>query len=622
MLLQRFALFARFSSLLALLSLVGTAHAGTRPRISAQGNALVINKQTVIKFPELPGHPAVFRAEAVAARLNGLASARLSPREIQVRAIGKEARIVAAGRGVLLTISMDDARTKQSLPAALALKWTRQIRDALAAPALTLSAKRLTIPLGESRTVRLGGWNDEAFATRLEGKSPPVTSQSHADNRSIALQADKVGQTTLRVQVGDAQTSCVVVVKKWAGSLPSELRAEVTGSPSAPASLVRLAAENQLRQAPREPGATLQILAPLEVKNALGNGENRIVRAQVRLSGKGYLTATGMATVRVVNRVLPNQPALRLFYSNTPEHLTRPKVLYAATLADDAPARLMFHHDNATRGGMTLAVTVTNPTDTPQKLHLTPGFVPPAVDPARTGYKAGQVFLQNAMQGYGEILTIPAKSSLPLIVQRLAPRETSSGIALLRLVDAAKDSRCLIQIAANYPNRTGFSRTAQTRLDAWRITAPKLLTANEIAAAETLARQNAYRAARSLDLHYTIGERWAQVPVGRNEVLPPDAFKETHPEVLGDYGVLYTIRVTVQNPHPEPRKAEVIFAPGGGAALAVFNISGKYVAVGEVRPPHERSLMQVTLRPNETRILNIQTVPLGGSSYPANVIIR
>jgi hypothetical protein len=618
---RRFPFFRCFALVPFLLSAALTAHAGTRPRIAAQGNTLVINKRTVIKFPELPGHPAVFRAEALANRLHNLTQSGIQPHEIQARTVGKEGRIVAAGRAVLLTVSEADARAKGGTAPALAAKWTRQIREALAAPALTLSAKRLTIPLGESRTLRLGGWNDDAFATRLDGKTPPVTSISNAENRTVTLQANKVGQTTVRVQTGDAQAVCIVVVKKWAGRLPSELRAEITGSP-APADLIRLAAENALRQAPLEPGASLKILTPLAIKNSLARGDSQVVTAKVKLSGKGYLSATGIANVRVINRILPDKPAVRLFYSNTPEHLTRPRVLYAATLADDAPTRVMFHHDNQTRGGMALAVTVTNPTDSPLKLHLMPGFVPPAVDPARTGYKAGQVFLQNVMRGYGEIVTVPGKSSLPLLIQRLAPRETSSGIALLRLVDADSDTRCLLQIASVLPNNTGFSHKAQTRLDAWRVTSAKRLNAKEIAAAEQLASQNAYRAARSLDLHYKIGERWAQVPVGRNELMPPDALKDIHPEVLGDYGVLYTIRVTVQNPHPEPRKAEVVFAPGGGAALAVFNIGGKYVAVGEVRPPHEKSLHQITLRPKETRILNIQTVPLGGSSYPANVIVR
>jgi|GEM_PF-5115951 len=616
----RFAAVSLFA--LSFLCGVLASDAGTRPRISATGNTLVINKRTVIKFPERPGHSAVFRAEAVASRLQTLAVSGLSVRDIQARTVGKEGRVVVAGRAVLLTIGIHDAVAKGSGIPTLTNQWTRQIREALASPAVTLSAERLTIPLGETRTISVGGWDNGAFATQLDARSNVLTAQSNSDKRHVTLTAQNVGNTTVRVMVGKTAIACPVTVKKWAGRLPSELLAEVTGNPSAPAELVLASAHNVLRQAPCELGATLKIVSSAKTKLSLLPGRSHVVTAKVVLSGGGYLTATGTARIRVVNRVLVEKPAERLFYSNTPEHITGSRVLYAATLADAAPARLMFHHDNMTRGGMVLAVTLTNPTDAPLRLHLTPGFVPPAVDPARTGYKAGQVFLQNQMKRYGEIVTVPARSSLPLVLQRLTHRQTSSGIALLRLLEPAKDARCLIQVASVSPNRTGYSKLAQGHLDPWRVATAKTHTLPQLMQLETLARQNTYLAARTLAMNYTIGEHWAQVPVGRNDVLSPTPTPDAVPEILGDYGVLYTLRVTIKNPHPTHRKAEVVFAPGGGAALAVFNIGGSYLQVGEVRPPHERALVKVTLRPNETRTFTIQTVPLGGSSYPANIIVR
>src|SRR5262249_53134500 len=91
---------------------------------------------------------------------------------------------------------------------------------------------------------------------------------------------------------------------------------------------------------------------------------------------------------------------------------------------------------------------------------------------------------------------------------------------------------------------------------------------------------------------------------------------------LGDYGILYNIRVKIQNPHPTPQKVEVAFGPEGGPVMGVFTVGGRYLEVNEVYPPNTRSITHLMLRPNETRVVDIQTVPLGGWTYPVNVIVR
>jgi len=61
---------------------------------------------------------------------------------------------------------------------------------------------------------------------------------------------------------------------------------------------------------------------------------------------------------------------------------------------------------------------------------------------------------------------------------------------------------------------------------------------------------------------------------------------------------------------------------GAGPASGIFAIANKYVEIASIYPREERALATFTLGPNQTRMISIQTVPLGGSAYPAALIIR
>jgi len=66
----------------------------------------------------------------------------------------------------------------------------------------------------------------------------------------------------------------------------------------------------------------------------------------------------------------------------------------------------------------------------------------------------------------------------------------------------------------------------------------------------------------------------------------------------------------------------VLFEAGAGPASGVFHIGNQYVEVPSIYPREEKSLARFTMGPNETRNISIQTVPLGGSAYPAALIVR
>lgn len=612
-----------FFVLLLLGALCAQAQGRARPRIEARGAAVVVNRRVALHFAvRNGGQTPAERARTVADRLEQQALRGFSPGAIQPRHEGRQWSLAIAGRAKLLFVTRADARANQTAPKALAFQWAAQLRSALALPPVTLKPGRIVLPLGETRVLSLGGYAEGAFSSRVRQGESCVGLESREASRRLIVRGEKPGKAVVSVQVGEDEASCVVVVKQWAGRVPTDLTAEVTGTPAAPADLILHAAAAALRRAPREPGASLELLSPLQTHRETRPGESQTLTARVRLCGPNYLPVTGVARVRVFNRDLPSRPAAHLLYSNAPEHIRRCGTLYAAPVPADAPSRLMFHHDNQRGEPVVLAVTLTNPSDHDIKVHLIPGFVPPGGDPATVGYEAGRVFLRNAVKQRGEICTLPARSTLPLLLQRLGRHQTASGIALVALADPEEKAECVLRVAAMPVTMTGFPRSVQSRLDPWRYAAPREATAAERA---VVSRPDSpgpvYRAVRTLEARYVVGKQWAFVPLGHPRVDPARE-AEDYRGNEGDYGVLYTIQVTIQNPHATPQQVEVAFGAGGGPVMGVFTIGGQVLDISETRPPEQRSLARLTLRPHETRLVTIQTVPLGGSTYPANVIVR
>jgi hypothetical protein len=85
---------------------------------------------------------------------------------------------------------------------------------------------------------------------------------------------------------------------------------------------------------------------------------------------------------------------------------------------------------------------------------------------------------------------------------------------------------------------------------------------------------------------------------------------------------MYEIQVNITNPTAETKKVQVLFEPVAGLASGVFFIDGKFVEIKYITPPKEFTISTYTLAPNESRRVSILTVPLSGSAYPANIVVR
>jgi len=87
----------------------------------------------------------------------------------------------------------------------------------------------------------------------------------------------------------------------------------------------------------------------------------------------------------------------------------------------------------------------------------------------------------------------------------------------------------------------------------------------------------------------------------------------------GDYGVVHTIDLTLDNPGTAPAVAYFFFQPPGQIANGTFLIDGKIIDIGCVRRPVNYQVTTFDLLPGRTYHATVQTMVNGGSFLPIEV---
>jgi hypothetical protein len=123
---------------------------------------------------------------------------------------------------------------------------------------------------------------------------------------------------------------------------------------------------------------------------------------------------------------------------------------------------------------------------------------------------------------------------------------------------------------------------------------------------------------KSVDALYQVGGPWAFIRIGKEAIKGLSAAKSLY----GNYGVLYEIRLNLENPTSASRTVEVLFEPSAGIASGVFWIDGQTIGTTHRKPPEEVPLAKYRLSPNAKRSILIRTIPLSGSNYPATILVR
>jgi hypothetical protein len=576
---------------------------GFATAVRAEGDKVYVNEMVVLSLHAGNAAHIANRAHAIAESL-----ARFADSDLQVVESDSGVRIAADDKTVV-TVDEDEARAQNQTPDSLAGTWLTNIKTALRLPAIQFAKPSARVPVGGKAQVQTLG--SEVDASVLENSNPTVVAAFHKHD-TLYIRGVSLGTSTVTLRSKDAEVRLEVEVQPYAAIFPQTLQVMVTGDPAS-AETVSGAVEGALRtKLPCKPGTQLSFNLP-ETGGVPMEGSATFTTT-VQASSENAFPAEGKVTVVVRNVPLGRRDEADLWYSNNPEDVKISGLLYAAKLATDDPARLLYHHMNASDYPLAFEARVLNPSDKPAEIQIIPGDSPPNLNPVLAGFNAGDQFLRNWVSYSGEIVTIPPRSQLPISVRHANPKQTISGLTYLRLLPGGPDSLVVrmdaIETGVVAEDAEGFKSSMP-----WHVLGCQKL--NQEDAQVPLSTEVYPKPFQVQDLTYKVGGKFGFAEIG----LKPIASENSHNKLDGNFGVLYTIHLNLTNPTAIGADVAVVFQSNAGYTGGLFILDGKLIRTHLLQPKEQAEIDRVHLEPGESKPVTILTCPLSGGSYPVTIAV-
>ncbi|MDR7483358.1 MAG: hypothetical protein QN203_12730, partial [Armatimonadota bacterium] len=514
---------------------------------------------------------------------------------VAVRPWGQSAALALDGRVVLVAGGLD-ARQEGTDAVTLASRWAERLREALAVPPLAVTPSSVVLSPDGVATLRV------ATAT------PGPLSVGEADRRVVAvrllrgaieLRGRALGATVVPVYLGPYQAAVPVSVRPPAGHIPPEVEVVVTGTPASVA-VVREAVVRQLDvSVARTPGAVLRWSAiPVDAPLAAGAAVTVHVPVSVRSPYAGPVERRMAVTVR--NEPLALRDPEILLVSNRPETITGNGLLFEETLQPRRGARLLYHHMNGSPGqARILTITLINPGATRARVHYLSGHAGPSPDPLQVGWLATGRFLAALGVGQGYLVEVPARGATTFTAYALPPLALVSGLMQFQVIDGGPVH---LRVAVRVPWL--LDRTVTGDLGPYAFPHPR---GTFPGATVDVARE------------VTLDQRADVAELG---IMADLKDLRTGEALVGDYGVLYRLRLRLRNPTPGEVTAALVANAAGGPARGVFVIDGTMTDVGLLTPNEDRTVATFAVPPAGARDVTVVTMPVAGSFYPVRLSVR
>ncbi len=553
----------------------------------------------------ISGKSPVNRAEQVATALQALS--------------GTESVSIANNRGnyvvkvgdVVIDGIWNEAVARSIPSSKLAHQWAARLSYALSLPPIRVASSTIELGVGSVKSIPIVGSMVPYADLHVEDDLVVAARRTEA---GLVLTAIKPGRTRVSISSGASNETVEVTVKAWSAKFPQTLDVNVSGAPAITQTVkgaIEGAVQTQLATAD---GASTAFTLPKV--GDVGPGVTRTFTVHARVSANDALQSTGDVNVVVHNVGLPQTKDEVLWYSNNPESVVRPGALFSSSLKVGSPARLLYHHLNASDQAMYLRVQAINDSDSVAKVLIIPGDSKPDRNPVRAGLKAADQYVRAWMWGSGEVVSIPPHATLPISLRRILPGETVSGLCSLRLVSGPPDIQ--VRTDAWPPFQIDhFWETALWSSTPWRVVGTNPM--NDYDRAPYEPSQHVYPDPyRDDSVNYRVGGRFGVCRLGQKPLSSADDLQKLD----GNFGVIYRIHASISNPTREATDVEVVFEASAGYSGALFIVNGDYLVTPILQPKDETRIGRFHLSPGSKQDFVITTLPVSGGSYPATITIR
>jgi hypothetical protein len=282
--------------------------------------------------------------------------------------------------------------------------------------------------------------------------------------------------------------------------------------------------------------------------------------------------------------------------SDYPERLTENGVLFTADLSHEQPSRfLYFHYNPSGQPDRQIVLRAENLSPEPSIVQFISGRGGPSPNEMEVGHTATKRFLVNVVQNQGRLLTLPANSTTQIVTQPLPAGNIVCNLLQLRVLSGGSVHLTLL---AESPG--GEATTGETLLEGTHKHARGIYPIAEFHFAT----------------RWSVNEEYLELPVGQ---LPlPNHLRGQ--ALAGDYGVLQSFVVDVENPMGSPQAIAIYENPRGGRSTGTYLIDGVLVQSHQV-PPYSRYKVRQYIVPAHGFVrVTIVTMPEAGSSLPLRLV--
>jgi hypothetical protein len=478
-----------------------------------------------------------------------------------------------------------------------------------AAPAITPSGGPTPPPIvvtPESAAVPVGHPVDLTVGSAISPISATV--------RDPSIAAVSVSQSALHVTVtGNAPGATVVTVTDarglrrdvpvrvayYAGSIAGHVSVALTGDPASAEFVRELVAQAVREGTQPRPGAQVVVTSDdVPVRRPLEQDDVAAFDVPVLIQGIGDFEVDGSTHVDVQNVAVPRISPDSLMVSDYPERLTENGTLFTADLRHEAPSRfLYFHYNPPGQPDRRIVLRAENLSREPSIVQFISGRGGPSPNEMEVGHSATKRFLINVVQNQGRLLTLAGGSSTEIVTQDLPAGSVVCNLLQLRVLSGGNVHLTLF--AENAGAQTGA------------VAGDELLESTRKHARGIYPIAEFHFAAR-----WNVNDEYLELPIG--ELPLPNHLRGQ--ALSGDYGVLQSFIVDVENPTRTPQSIAIYENPRGGRATGTYLIDGVLVQSHQV-PPYSRYKVRQYVVPAHGFVrITIVTMPEAGSSLPLRLV--
>jgi hypothetical protein len=466
-------------------------------------------------------------------------------------------------------------------------------------PPIVVEPEAGSVPVGSTQVLHV----QSVMGTITATVHDPSLLDAAVDQASltVTLSGKEPGATVVTIQDQRGLTKDIPVrIAYNAGTIAQYAELQITGDPAS-ADYARMQAVHLAQKvAQARPGA--QIIATedqVSYSSSLGQDNTVDILVPVLIQGENMFSVNGTTRVHVENIAAPRIAPDILMVSDFPEQLTENGLLFTADLQRGSPSRFLYYHYNP--GGQPerrIILRAENTSPEPAIVQFISGPGGPGANELQVGHDSTKTFLSRLVQNEGRLIVIPGNATLNIYEHDLPPGDIACNLLQLQVLNGGTVHLTLFaQDATSDPNMP--------------------LTSTDLLVGTHLHARGIYNVP---EFHYMTQwkttDPYLQLPIGQIP-LPNHLVGQA---LAGDYGVLQSFVVNVQNPMSTPQNIAIYENPRGGRATGTYIIDGVMIQSHQVPAFSNYKLRQYVVPAKGFLRVTIITMPESGSSYPLNII--